>query len=200
MTVSPEVPPLAAANLAEAVSALRGQGLRLSTSRRLILEALFTADGPVSAEWVARQLKLDPASVHRNFEALERHGLVRHVHLGHGPGLYALLGRGEREYLFCERCGAVRALAPEELDPVRLRIRERYGYEARFDHFAIVGLCPQCATPAALQAAPHLSTSRRPAPADASHEHEHSHGDHVHSHAHVHRHGPGGQHGHAHGD
>jgi Fur family ferric uptake transcriptional regulator len=70
---------------------------------------------------------------------------VRHVHLGHGPGLYALLGRGEHEYLFCERCGAVEALATKELDPIREQLKDRFGYQARFTHFAIVGTCPTCA-------------------------------------------------------
>lgn len=182
MTVSPDVPPLSAASLADAVAALRERGLRLSTSRRLVLEALFAADGPVSAEHLARRLDLDSASVHRNFETLERHGLVRHVHLGHGPGLYALLGHGEREYLYCDRCGAVTVLAPKELDPLRKHIKERYGYEARFNHFAIVGTCAACSGAAAHE---HL-------------EHEHSHGDYVHSHPHAHREGFGDRHEHDH--
>ena len=67
------------------------------------------------------------------------------MHLGHGPGLYALVGAGEREYLYCERCGDVRAVDPSELDPVRARIRELHGLEARFTHFPIVGLCEECA-------------------------------------------------------
>ncbi|HEX4466878.1 MAG TPA: transcriptional repressor [Solirubrobacteraceae bacterium] len=145
MTISPAATPLPVSSLADALSALRERGLRVSSTRRLMLQALLDADAPVSAENVARRLELDSASVHRNLETLERHGLVRHVHLGHGPGLYAMLGGGEREYLHCERCGATKALAPKELDPVRRRIRERYGYEARFSHFPIVGLCSKCA-------------------------------------------------------
>jgi Fur family ferric uptake transcriptional regulator len=144
MTNAPGAPPLACDNIADAVAALRERGLRMTTPRRLVLETLFDADGPRSAEHIAQCLGLDLTSVYRNLEALERHGLVRHVHLGHGPGLYALLGDGEREYLFCERCHAARALAPEELDPVRACVRERFGYEARFTHFAIVGTCPAC--------------------------------------------------------
>jgi len=96
-------------------------------------------------EQLARGLGLELTSVYRNLETLERHGLVRHVHLGHGAGLYALVGRGEREYLYCDRCGAVRAVKPRELDPVRRRIQERFGYHARFTHFALVGTCPECA-------------------------------------------------------
>jgi Fur family ferric uptake transcriptional regulator len=119
-------------------------GLRLSTSRRLVLEALFDADSPMSAEEIASGLELELTSVYRNLETLERHGLVRHVHLGHGAGRYALVGRGEREYLYCERCGAVRALEPSELDPVRRQITKRFGYAVRFTHFALVGNCPDC--------------------------------------------------------
>ena len=110
-----------------------------------MLEALFAADGPVSAEQLATGSGSTIASVYRNLETLEAHGVVRHVHLGHGPGLHALIGPGEHEYLFCEGCGDVRAVAPEELDPVRERIRERFGLDARFTHFPIAGLCARCA-------------------------------------------------------
>jgi Fur family transcriptional regulator, ferric uptake regulator len=144
VTQASGAPPLSFADLPEAVTALREQGLRLSAARRLVLEALFAASAPASAEQIATSVGLDLASTYRNLETLERHGLVRHVHFGHGPGLYVLVGRGEREFLFCERCREVRALEPEQLDPVRDRIRELYGYEARFTHFAIVGTCPRC--------------------------------------------------------
>jgi Fur family ferric uptake transcriptional regulator len=144
MTVSPEAPPLPCADLDDAVAALRKRGLRLSTARRLVLEALFAVDGPVSAEHITRLVGLEVTSVYRNLETLERHGIVRHVHLGHGPGLYALRDQGEREYLHCEQCGAVRSVSPEELNPVRERVREQFGYEVRFTHFAIVGRCPAC--------------------------------------------------------
>lgn len=145
MTSAPDVEPLSFDDLAGAVDALRKRGLRLSTSRRLVLEALFAADAPVSAEQLAEQRGLDLASVYRNLETLERLGLARHVHFGHGPGLYVLVGRGEREYLFCERCRTPRAVEPEELDGVRDQIKHRFGHEARFTHFAIFGTCAECA-------------------------------------------------------
>jgi Fur family transcriptional regulator, ferric uptake regulator len=202
MTLAPDSPALECRSLTDAVAALRDRGLRLSTARRLVLEALFDADGPVSAEHLTRRLRLEESSVYRNLELLESHGLVRHVHLGHGPGLYALRSHGEREYLYCERCGAVRALAPEELDPVRERVKEQFGYEARFTHFAIVGTCPTCSRD------PHTHDHRHDdgtvheqahAEHHAEHEHEHSHGDRVHSHPHAHRDGPEDEHQHGHG-
>ena len=78
--------------------ALRARGLRVSAARRLLLAALFAADRPVSADELASGLSgrlpdSDLASIYRNLETLEELGVVRHVHIGHGPGLYAPAGR-----------------------------------------------------------------------------------------------------------
>ena len=92
-----------------------------------------------------RVLESDVGSVYRNLELLERVGLVRHAHLGHGPAVYALAGKLAPAYLICERCGGRRALTDRELEPLRRSIRTRFGYEARFRHFPITGLCETCA-------------------------------------------------------
>jgi Fur family ferric uptake transcriptional regulator len=133
-----------------AVEALRSHGLRVSAARRLVLESLFAAEGPIPAERIADGLagrlpQSDLASVYRNLETLEAVGLVRHFHLGHGPGLYGLAGAGEREYLVCGTCHAVRAVEPGEMEALRSLIRRDFGYDAHFSHFPIVGLCAQCA-------------------------------------------------------
>src|ERR1700733_2433916 len=73
MTNTSHAPPLACADLAGAIAALRARGLRLSASRRLVLEALYAADRPMSAEHLTRRLHLDPTSVYRNLETLESH-------------------------------------------------------------------------------------------------------------------------------
>lgn len=149
MTVTSHTTSISVPDLESAIAAVRARGLRLSAARRLVLEALYTADGPVSADEIAdglggRVTRSDLTSVYRNLETLEEMGLVRHVHLGHGPGRYAVAGAEPREHLVCDRCGALRSVAPEDLDDVRDLIRERFGYEARFTHFPIVGLCPRC--------------------------------------------------------
>jgi Fur family transcriptional regulator, ferric uptake regulator len=149
MTAPGTGPRLDAPDLDSAVEALRARGLRVSAARRLVLEALYAADGPVTAEQVAGGLdgrlpRSDLASVYRNLETLEEIGLVRHFHLGHGPGLYAPAGTGEREYLVCASCGAVKSVDADEMEPVRSEIRKRFGYEARFSHFPVLGSCPDC--------------------------------------------------------
>jgi len=209
MTVSPDAPPLAFDALDDAVRALRNSGLRLSTPRRLVLEALFEAEGPVSAAYLARKLSIDESSVYRNLEMLEYRGLIHHVHLGHSPGLYVLASDQEAEYLYCERCAKVTAVTPGSLDSVRDAIRHEFGYTTRFTHFAIVGVCEQCAAapgaitgsePDAVEAVGpehhHDPGSTRAQAQKIAHEHLHSHGDHVHSHAHAHPPSGTGRHAH----
>jgi Fur family ferric uptake transcriptional regulator len=146
VTEAPQVPRQAFADMDAVLALLRERGHRVSAPLRVVLQALFAADGPVSAQHLAEAggLPMEMASVYRNLERLEALGVVQHVHLGHGPGLYMLVGQGEREFLTCERCHRVTAVPPEELDAVREQIRERFGYEARFAHFPIVGLCEEC--------------------------------------------------------
>ena len=183
MTTSPTRPALTFDSIDEVIALLRERGQRLSANRRLVLEALFDAEGPVSAEHIAgglggRRATADVTSVYRTLEQFEELGVIHHVHIGHGPGLYALVGAGEPAYLACESCHRVDVV---DLEPISEELNDRFGYEARLSHFAIVGLCPDCAAGG--------PTRRR------GHRHSHSHGGFIHSHPHAaHRPGQGHRH------
>lgn len=115
MTVAPRHPPLAVSDLEDAARAVRNAGGRLTAPRRAVLEALPAADHPVSAEQIADGLggrlpATEQVSVYRNLDWLEEISVVRHVHVGHGAGLYHLASPGEHEYLVCERCAAVTSM------------------------------------------------------------------------------------------
>ena len=149
MTTITASPAVAAETVAAAIATVRAHGLRVSTSRRMVLEALFRAEAPVSAERIAGGLDghlppLDLASVYRNLETLESLGVARHLHVGHGPRLYTLAGRVCADYLVCGVCSAVHPVDPGSLDPVRTALRDSTGWDARFTHFPIVGSCPAC--------------------------------------------------------
>jgi Fur family ferric uptake transcriptional regulator len=149
VTVSPQRTPVIVTDLDQAMEVVRGGGLRLTSARRLVLEALLKARKPISAEDIAdglggKMTQSDIASVYRNLETLGELGLVRHFHAGHGPGRYVLEGAGDREYLSCESCGALESVDPAALDGVREVVRGLSGFEARFSHFPIVGLCARC--------------------------------------------------------
>ena len=138
-----------ARDLDDALAVVRAHGRRLTGARRLVVHALFAADRPVSAEEIAAGLDgslptSDLASVYRNLDTLERLGLVRHVHFGHGAGLYELSRAQRREYAVCERCQAVTSVPAHELDSLRQGLDQVLGVEPHFSHFPIVGLCRAC--------------------------------------------------------
>lgn len=137
------------ASVDAAVATVRARGLRISSARRLVLEALFAAGEPVTAERIAagvdgRMPRSDLGSVYRNLETLERVGVVRHVRAAHGAGLYAI-ARGEDEgFLTCERCGEIRRANPQAVAVIRGAVRKAFGYDASFASYPIVGVCPRC--------------------------------------------------------
>jgi Fur family transcriptional regulator, ferric uptake regulator len=132
-----------------AVATVRARGLRVSTARRLVLEALFAAGEPVTAERIAAGLggrvpRSDLGSVYRNLETLERAGVVRHLRAPHGAGLYAIARRDDEGFLSCERCGEIRPANPQAVSVIRGAVRKAFGYDASFGSFPIVGVCPRC--------------------------------------------------------
>jgi Fur family ferric uptake transcriptional regulator len=148
VTVPAHTAPQAVADLDAALAVLRARGLRLSGARRQVLEALFCARGPLSAEEIERHTNMagagcDLASVYRNLETLEEAGVVRHLHVGHGPGLYLPAGDAT-ELVVCERCGARADIDPRVTADVRAAVQHATGFSPRFDHFPLAGLCPRC--------------------------------------------------------
>ena len=135
----------------EAVAAtVRARGLRLSSARRLVLEALFAAEAPVSAEQIAGGLdgrlpRSDLGSVYRNLELLVRIGIVRHLHTAGRPDRYVIARDEDEGFLACEHCGEVSAANPRAVALIRSAVHKAFGYEANFLSFPIVGICPACA-------------------------------------------------------
>ena len=166
MTRAPERPPLDFGSPEDILATLRAAGHRVSAPAAGVRDVLFAADGPVSADDIAAaDTSLERTSVYRNLERLEALGVVSHVHVGHGPGLYALARGADQEYLCCDSCGRVTTVDPAALDGVRTALQADFGHHARFSHFPIHGLCAECA---------------------ATRADEHRHGHLVHSHPHAH--------------
>lgn len=138
--------PRPAGSVDDVLAMLREGGGRVSAARRAVLTVLFGSSGPLSAEQVATQAvpPLNVPATYRNLDNLEAVGIVRHVHLGHGPGLYELVGEAECEYGLCERCGGAVVLDPAALDGVRDAIDEATGIRPHFTHFPLVGACVAC--------------------------------------------------------
>lgn len=121
---------------------LRAAGGRVTESRRAVVAALVEADGHVTADDLARAVH--PSTVYRTLDALERLGVVDHVHLGHGRAVYHLADE-RHQHLVCEACGHVIEVPDALFASLARRIRQDYGFRIRPEHFAVLGQCEACA-------------------------------------------------------
>src|SRR3954452_4903875 len=139
MTVSHQTRPLAPASVTSALGILRAGGHRISAARRVALEALFAAEGPVRAEELAARHDGDLAALYRNLAVLPRAGLAEPLHAAHGLARYVLTGRGADGWMACERCHRLQPLDRPQAARLRDAIRVATGYEAELADFTILG-------------------------------------------------------------
>ncbi len=140
--------PTGPTSVADVLRLLRSHGGRVTRSRRVLLEVLFSAAAHMNAEEIGAEVaRVEPAvnmsTVYRNLEELQQLGVVVHTHLGHGPATYRLASAAH-PHLYCESCGSTFHLPREifqELSDTALRTQ---GFRIDATHFAIPGRCAAC--------------------------------------------------------
>lgn len=140
---------MAATSLDDVVHRLRDRGVRVTGPRRAVVQALLEAGSHVTAERLLARVhaghpEVSASSVYRTMDLLSEVGVVRHVHLGHGPAEYHLTEE-EHAHLVCDGCGQVAELAPELSRSFVRRVRDRLGFQLELGHFALTGRCDRCA-------------------------------------------------------
>lgn len=127
-----------------ALGALRADGRRVTTARRLVVELLARTTEHLTADDLANRIhtahpEIHLSTVYRTLDSLHEWGLVEHVHQPHGPSFFHLAGA--HRHLVCEQCGCIRDVPAAEFDALVARIREEYGFELQVGHAALVGRC-----------------------------------------------------------
>lgn len=127
---------------------VRRQGGRVTSSRRLLLRALFDAKGHHTAEELATQVQeqapdIALSTIYRNLDELERLGVIVHAHLGHGPATYHLAAAAHGHFV-CEECGTM-IEAPDALfGGLAKAAKAQFGFVIDPHHFAMLGRCANC--------------------------------------------------------
>ena len=126
------------------LDALRADGRRVTTARRVVVELLARTSEHLTADDLASRIhdahpEIHLSTVYRTLDSLHEWGLVEHVHQPHGPSFFHLAGA--HRHLVCEECGRIRDVPAVEFDALVERIREQYGFELHLGHAALVGRC-----------------------------------------------------------
>lgn len=128
---------------------LRASGGRITSTRRALVNALFTHAGHPTAEDLtaivqAQHPDVAASTIYRILDDLEQLGEVQHTHLGHGPAVYHL-AEAAHPHLVCEDCGLVQELDPATFGQLARQLKQQHGFAITAGHFAVTGQCRKCA-------------------------------------------------------
>jgi Fur family transcriptional regulator, ferric uptake regulator len=128
---------------------LHERGFRMTPQRQLVLDAVTELGHATPEQICASVRRLAPAvnitTVYRTLDLLERLGVVRHTHLGHGAPTYSVREH-EHVHLVCHWCGAVSEIPIATLDELTERLATDFSFRLDACHVALSGACVRCAT------------------------------------------------------
>ena len=134
------------------IDAIRGQGLRITKARRAVCAVIALRHNEhLTAASILEEVRNDPeakadqSTVYRTLDALEEAGLLVHSHLGHGAAVYHLASEAAHQHVVCSNCGAIASIPAAGLSDWLADLQRQTGYLIDLAHFAVNGLCPNCA-------------------------------------------------------
>jgi Fur family ferric uptake transcriptional regulator len=135
--------------MSQLAEVLRERGLRMTPQRQLILEAIESLEGHISAEAVHHRIterfpQINISTVYRTLDLLEEMELVRHTHFDDGVAQYHLAETELHQHLICRGCGREQELDVEILRPLGDLLDKQYGFQLDLAHFALIGRCASC--------------------------------------------------------
>ena len=121
--------------------------MRMTPQRQLVLDAVRSLDHATPEQICVQVQRAAPAvnitTIYRTLDLLDRIGLVRHTHLGHGAPTYSA-EEHQHLHLVCHSCGEVTELPTELMDGLVADLAVRSGFALDVSHLALSGLCINC--------------------------------------------------------
>jgi Fur family transcriptional regulator, ferric uptake regulator len=126
---------------------LHQRGLRMTPQRQLVLDAVRDL-GHATPEQICGQVQraapaVNITTVYRTLDLMERIGLLRHTHLGHGAPTYSEQEH-QHVHLVCHSCGSVTEAPTDLMDDLADRLLAESGFELDPSHVALSGMCRSC--------------------------------------------------------
>ena len=128
---------------------LKERGLRMTPQRRAIVSEVMRTQGHIAPAAIARKIQsempgVNASTIYRTLALLEEVGVLQHSHLETGAE-YHKADEAQHVHLTCHRCGRDDALSLTEAGKLGELIHHHHGFVADLTHFAITGLCAECA-------------------------------------------------------
>ena len=136
---------------------LRRDGQRYTANRRALVDAMASADRPVTVvELIDVATGMPQSSAYRNLSVLEDAGVVRRLVTADDTARFELaedLTGHHHHHLICDSCGTVTDIdVPTDLEEgvasFAASIANSHGFRIEHNRLDLFGVCPACSTSA----------------------------------------------------
>jgi len=129
---------------------LRGQGLKRTAQRHLILEVFLGTEDHVTGEDLYRLVRKQDASigqttVYRTLKLLTGSGLAREVRFGDGRAHYEHNYKHQHhDHMICSVCGEVIEFYSPELEAIQDKMAAKHRFKLTSHLLRMIGVCSAC--------------------------------------------------------
>jgi Fur family ferric uptake transcriptional regulator len=129
---------------------LATRGLRLSTARRTIVDAVLRRRGHFPIDELVEDLKRlgirgSKATVYRTLPLLIEAGILqRGVVTSETVSYETAVGHPHHDHLVCSACGHVVEFEFEAFEILQREVAARHGFRLDAHHHELIGTCPKC--------------------------------------------------------
>ena len=126
---------------------LSGHNLKVTGSRKALIDFVTKSDKPVDAQTLIEQLQktleIDRVTVFRILNVLTGHGILRKLEFGEGKARYEI-ATTEHHHLICESCGAIEDVSDCNIGALEEEIGKKKGFHVKRHSLEFFGLCNKC--------------------------------------------------------
>jgi Fur family transcriptional regulator, ferric uptake regulator len=135
-------------NTLDYAARIRQSGHRLTSQRKLILDAVCAGRGHTTLDEVYTRVQataptVNLATVYRTLDFLCDIRLVVRAHVGKQI-YYEIAGPEPHHHLICRHCGHEEELSNQMVERFFADVQHRYHFAVDSEHLTLFGACPHC--------------------------------------------------------
>lgn len=139
---------MAESQLQEAISTLKGSGVRITPQRHAILQHLIESMSHPTADEIYKALEvkfpnMSVATVYNNLRVFKNAGLIKELTYGDSSSRFDF-ATTDHYHIICDTCGKIVDFSYPGLDEVETLAEHVTGFHVGEHRMEVYGTCPEC--------------------------------------------------------